>query len=125
MTNMINVYNQIVGEDDSDCTKFKEILDRHFEKYRYFCLLLEDMGGDMVDDYECVKQTSSSITIRVYPSSSKKILDLKERMISLTKKKSYNNYFKYCITSDDAYVNIKISSKMKENEFYRMIGNCL
>ena len=65
MTNMINVYNQIVGEDDSDCTKFKEILDKHFEKYRYFCSLLEDIGEEAVAEYECVKQSHASITIRV------------------------------------------------------------
>ena len=125
MTNMINVYNQIVGEDDSDCTKFKEILDRHFEKYRYFCSLLEDIGEEAVAEYECVKQSHASITIRVLPASSERLLDLRDDMISITKRKSYSKYFKYSITSNDAYINIKISSKMKESDLYRMIGDCL
>lgn len=125
MTDMINVYNQIVGEDDSDCTKFKEILDKHFEKYRYFCSIMEDIGEDAFAGYECVKQTHSSITIRVLPTSKERLLDLRDDMISITKRKSYSKYFKYSITSNDAYINIKISSKMKESDFYRMIGDCL
>lgn len=125
MTNMINVYNQIVGNDDSDCTKFKEILDKHFEKYRYFCSLLEDIGEDSVSEYQCINQTHSSIVIRVLPSSKERLLDLRDDMISITKKKSYSKYFKYSITSNDVYINIKISSRMKESEFYRMISDCL
>lgn len=125
MTDKINVYNRIVGEDNSECLKFKEILDRHFEKYRYFCSLLEDIGEDAFAEYECVKQTFSSMIIRVLPSSNERLLDLRDDMISITKKKSYSKYFKYNITSDDTYINIKISSKMKESDYYKIIRDCL
>lgn len=126
MANMINVYNQLVGMDNTDCTKFKEILDKHFEKYRFFVSLLEEIGEEHIETYECEKHSYNSLLIKIIPSSEVIISDLKNRMISITKRKFYSKYFKYSITSESDYINIKISSKMKESEFYRMMEeDCL
>ena len=97
MTNdMITLFNQLTSSKLADYTLFENILEHHFEKFKYLYFLINKINLKKINKIYC-EETKDLITVYIEPHDNKYISD----MISDIERKQHL----YC-NSDYFYINI-------------------
>lgn len=97
MTNdMITLFNQLTSSELADYTLFDNILEYHFEKFRYLYFLINKINLKKINKIYC-NETKDYITVYIEPHDNKYISE----MVSDIRKKEHL----YC-NSDYFFINI-------------------
>jgi hypothetical protein len=54
--NMIDVFNRLTDDQLADCQLFENIISTHYEKFKYFYLIIEDICLNTVQKIHCYEK---------------------------------------------------------------------
>ena len=116
---MITLFNQLTSSELADYTLFTNILENHYEKFRYLYHMINDINLNKVVKIYC-KETKSTITVYIEPHENKYINDI---VYIINKKKNtyYNSeYFTTNISESKniLIIDISMSNDHEEGDIY-------
>lgn len=121
MNDMITIFNQLTSTELADYTLFDNLLELHFEKFRYFYSTIKYLDLDNISEITCT-DTDDSLTFNIRPKKNKYVNDVENLLISEANKYAYHyaKHFKIDISSTNSMIIFKISHKKirKEREIY-------
>jgi hypothetical protein len=119
---MILVFNQFTNQGLADCDLFENILENHYEKFKYFYSIIEDMCLDKVQKIHCEEQ-ESGLEIYILFKNKKdrdEFVTKFNKYQSKCSKSYYDEYFELGMKNDANTLNISIENKniSKEEDIY-------
>ena len=117
---MITVFNQLTSSSLIDCDLFRNILDNHFLKFRYFYSLVDGINLSKVDTI-CCEEKDDHITICITPHENNYINNIVSTLNKNNKKRQGSKYFDTDITENESKIYLDIylyDSNIKEGELY-------
>jgi len=119
---MISVFNQLTENELADCDLFEDILNLHYEKFKYFYLIIEDICLGDVQKIECTENTKQLIVIIKFDDNKDRD-SFRKVMDKYTKNKNsvyYSKYFSVKIEKESNKLNISIENKKicREEDIY-------
>lgn len=113
MNDMIDIFNRLTESELSECELFKDILENHYEKYKYFYWQICDIPFDKVQCIIC-EPSESCILIKIEFKNNKNRDSFKKTMknnISSFSSDDDEN-FSLIITTGSNELNISIEDKI-------------
>jgi hypothetical protein len=103
---MVLIFNQLIDKELTDCDLFKDILDLHYEKFKYFYKIIEDMDLSSVQKINCEELESLLKIIISFKNKSNRDLFFKD--FNSLKDSFSKDYFTLNIDKDTNKINITI-----------------
>lgn len=112
---MISVFNRLTKPELEDCLVFESIIENHFEKFRYFYLILKLLSLDNVKNISCVEH-GQSLAVCISCDTKDDMKELKEDIKEyISDDDEYSKYFDVSLKRKKNKLNISIENK---EEFY-------
>lgn len=123
MTDILTLFNQLTHDELADYTKFENVLDNHYEKFKYFYRLMGVVGLDNIQKVRCSDtDDSNTLCIEIEFENKKHLKEFEKSFDDVVKtyKHYYKKYFKVVVESNKTTILISIINKKisKEGEIY-------
>lgn len=117
MNDMISVFNRLTESKLADYNLFEKLISLHFEKFRFFYYIIEDISLTKVQKIECSETTSKLLVIIKFKTNIER--DKFERSLKKTNS-FYSKYFNTEFETEKNKLNISIENKKirREEEIY-------
>lgn len=109
MNDMVIIFNRLVDSELSECDIFEDVLENHFEHYRFFYWKICDVSFDKVQKMECTPQDNGLEIIIIFKSNKHRdeFKDAMEENMTTTDDKN----FSLSIGTSSNRLNISIDDK--------------
>lgn len=121
MTDVLTLFNQLTHSELADYSIFENVLDNHYEKFKYFYHLMEDIDLINIDKIRCSESfIPNALEIRVSFENVKHLNDFNKKFTNITK--SFRGYYiKYFIVSStidkkSLYISIENKNNISSEE---------
>lgn len=116
--NLIDVFNQLTGEQLADCSLFKNMILLHYEKFKYFYSIIEDVSLKTIRSITCLEEPK---ILKIFITF-KNEKDLKKfvKIFDTNRKEKYEKYFSLNIENRELELNISIENNKisREEDIY-------
>jgi len=109
---MVTIFNQLTSSELADYTLFENILEYHYEKFRYFYFLINDIDLKKIEKIYC-KEKKNNIKVYIVPHENKYINDIVFAINNCKNDYSSSKYFTVDIIEE--YNNIVVDIGMKND----------
>lgn len=118
-SDLINIFNRLTSSELADYNLFSEILENHYEKFKYLYTLIEDINLDKIDKIQC-KTNKHNLRVVIEPDDISYINDIVCEINGNRNKYTFYKHFDLNITESHSCLLIEISIKnnKKEGEMY-------
>lgn len=116
---LISIFNRLTSTELADYNLFEDIIDNHYEKFKYSYYLIKDINLDTIDKIYCISK-KNSINIVIKPLNNNIIDDLITIITKDISGYQYSNEFKISIKQSSVDIIIKINAvnNKKERDLY-------
>lgn len=116
---MIEVFNRLTSSKLADCSLFRNMLDEHYQKFRYFYSLIKNIDMKSISEISCVSKPQS-IVITIIPSENN---DINTIIYAINERKKSHPDSKLFVTNIVEYdgtisIEIMLYRLAKEGELY-------
>lgn len=120
MNDMITVFNQLTHSELTDYSLFEEVLDNHYEKYRFFYNIMEPIELDKVKNISCEVPAHETELLITVEFDSQKDLNSFLAIFEARLCDAVCRYFTVYLEQDGDVLNISIENKniSREGEIY-------
>lgn len=123
MRDMVAVISQLTQPESTDCSKFDQVIDHHFEKFRYFYNLLQCDGFDTVKSMDCScadDHQSLQVELLFDKKNQRDVFNTSFMERINTSKTFQAKYFIVVLTPTKNSLNISIENKLisREDDIY-------
>jgi uncharacterized protein YpiB (UPF0302 family) len=129
MTDIVSTFNRLTNNELADDNLFKDILEEHYDKFRYFYNIIKTIDEDrLIDDMICNanKEGLEFILSFASPEDSYEYKELFDTKFSKINDTYYRKYFKHITSSSNCDIIIKISCNLQnESDVYGKHYNAL
>lgn len=119
---MVTLFNQLTHDELADYSKFDNLLDYHYEKFKYLYRVIEGLTLEGIKSITCADKSEKELRIFIFISDKKKAVSIGKKLneIVRTFKSDYKKYFKVSVTVEEARLVVVISAKKiaKEEDIY-------
>jgi len=118
-TDLINVFNRLTDSQLVDCNLFSDILENHYEKFKYFYSLIEDINLNKIEQIYC-KANKNALRVIIEPHDITYINDIVFKINSNRDDYIFSKHFKLNLVESKNYLLVEISTKnnKKEGDIY-------
>lgn len=118
-SDLINIFNRLTSSELADYNLFSEILENHYEKYKYLYSLIEDVNLDKVEQIYC-KTNKHNLRVIIEPHDISYINDIVCEINSKRNNHTFHKHFNLnMIESQNCLlIEIGIKNNKKEGEMY-------
>jgi len=118
-SDLINIFNRLTSSELADYNLFSEILENHYEKFKYLYSLIETINLDKVDRIQC-KTNKHNLRVVIEPDDISYINDIICEINSNRNKYTFYKYFDLNLTESHSclLIEIGIKNNKKEGEMY-------
>ena len=118
-SDLINIFNRLTSSELADYNLFSEILENHYEKYKYLYSLIEEINLDKVDRIYC-KTNKHNLRVVIEPQEITYINDI---ICEINKNRNKYTFYKHfnldMVESHNCLlIEIGIKNNKKEGEMY-------
>lgn len=118
-SDLINIFNRLTSSELADYNLFSEILENHYEKFKYLYSLIENVNLNKVEQIYC---TTNKTTLRVIiePHDVSYINDIIYKINKKRDKYTFSKHFTLNLVESQNYLLVEIGTKnnKKEGEMY-------
>ena len=116
---MITLFNQLTSSELADYTLFENILEYHYEKFRYFYFLINDVNLKKIEKIYC-KEKRSNIMVYIIPHENKYINDIVFAINNSKTQYATSKYFTLDIIEDHntLVIDIGMCNDCEEGDIY-------
>lgn len=121
MADMITVFNQLTQTELADSSLFEDVMQNHFEKFKYFYAVMQVLSLKLVDKIVCSTATTQLvISINFEKKGDREKFSESFRNSLLDCPSCLNKYFSVNVTTTGKKLNISIENKSisREDEIY-------
>jgi len=123
MLDVITLFNQLTHDELADYSLFEKVLESHYEKFKYFYRLMENISLEGVNKIRCSNSDSpGAIEFRIDFESNKNLREFNKEFSNITKTfKGYPaKYFSVDIKVDkkSLYITIENKNICSEEDIY-------
>lgn len=118
-SDLINIFNRLTSSELADYNLFSEILENHYEKFKYLYSLLEGVNLKKIDDITC-NTNKNTLRVIIEPEEVSYINDIIYKMNKNRNNYTYSKHFKLDINESNSRLLVEITTKnnKKEGEMY-------
>ena len=118
-SDLINIFNRLTSSELADYNLFSEIIENHYEKFKYLYTLIENVNLNRVEQIYC-KTNKNTLRVIIEPIEVSYINDVIYKINKNKNKYSFSKHFKLDVTESQNYILIEISIKdnKKEGDIY-------
>lgn len=117
---LITIFNQLTSSELADYKLFSNIIENHYEKFKYLYSLIEDVDLSTVDKIYCDCDEEDSLTIYIEAAKTKYLNEIIFTINSNKKSYAFFDYFNTDLIQDHNKLCMVISVRngMKEDDIY-------
>jgi len=118
-TDMITLFNRLTTSELADYNLFSNMIDLHYEKFKYLYYMLKDVDLSGIDTITC-DENEDRISVKITVLSDEYMSDIIHNIYELRDSYKKSNYFTTDINhySNTININISMSGREKERELY-------
>jgi hypothetical protein len=118
-SDLVNIFNRLTSSELADCDLFSDILENHYEKFKYFYSLIEDINVSKIDRIYC-KTNKNTLRIVIEPEDTSYINKIIYSINSNKDDYTFSKYFNLNLieSGDCLLVEIETKNNVKEEGIY-------
>lgn len=118
-TDMITLFNRLTTSELADYNLFSNMIDLHYEKFKYLYYMLKDVDLSGIDTITC-DENEDRISVKITVLSDEYMSDIIHNIYERRDSYKKSNYFTTDIDhySNTININISMSGREKERELY-------
>lgn len=118
-TDLITIFNQLTSSELADYNLFSDIIENHYEKFRYLYSLINNLNLSKVKTINC-KTKEYGLKVYIEPFEIKYANDIIFNINSNKHNYIFSDYFDLDLCEDNGILKIKISMMdgQKESDIY-------
>lgn len=118
-SDLINIFNRLTSSELADYDLFFEILENHYEKFKYLYSLIEDINLKKIDQIYC-KTSKTKLRIIIEPQKESYINDIIYNINKNRDNYTFSEHFNLDLieSGDRLLIEIKTKNNKKEGELY-------
>ena len=118
-SDLITIFNQLTSSELADYNLFYNIIENHYEKFKYLYSLIDDIDLSTVDKINC-KDEDDVLSICIQVDKVKYLNDIVYIINSNKKSYVFADYFIVDLIQDrnKLHMTISVKSGMKEDDIY-------
>ena len=118
-SDLINIFNRLTSSELADYNLFSEILENHYEKFKYLYSLIENINLNKVEQIYC-KTNKNSLRAIIEPHEISYINDIVYKINKNRNNYTFSEHFKLDLVESQNYllIEIKMKNNKKESDVY-------
>jgi len=112
LNDIISVFNQLTRSELADCSLFENIINRHYEKFKYFYSIIDNINLKSIIDIDC-QEESTKLNIYISFKTKKErdtFFNIFINKINNRCSFKYKDYFIFNVMRDTKCINITIEN---------------
>jgi len=112
LNDIISVFNQLTRNELADCSLFENIINRHYEKFKYFYFIIDNISLKNIIDIKC-QEESTRLNISISFKTKKErdlFFNIFNNKINNNCNFKYKDYFIFKIIKDTKSINVTIEN---------------
>lgn len=114
-SDLINIFNRLTSSKLADYNLFSDILENHYEKYKYLYSLIDDINLNKIEQIYC-KANKNSLRVIIEPHNISYINDIVYKINEKRNNYTFSKHFKLNLVETQNYLLVEISTKYNKKE---------